>query len=155
MKTSLSLVGVMVLAVGFAGCSRPQGNPSEAAAMTLIQKLGGKFELDATRPDQPIVKVYLHNTAVRDADLGGLKSLTRLQNLFLGQTKLTDAALEQLRGFNQLQTLSLNGTAVTDAGLPQLGGLTNLKTLNLQETRVTTAGIADLKRKLPGLTIAH
>lgn len=148
-------IGVMVLAVAFAGCSRPQGNPTEAAAMALIQKLGGKFEVDANLPDAPIVKAYLHNTEVSDADLGSLKSLTRLQNLFLGRTKVTDAALEQMQGFTQLRTLSLNGTGVTDAGVVHLGGLSNLKTLNLQETKVTAAGIAELKRNLPGLEIAH
>ena len=143
---------VLVLALG---CVRPVGNPAEATAIAAIQQLGGKVEVDEKQPDQPVIKVYLHSTPVKDADLVHLGQLKQLQNAFLGRTAITDAGLEHLKQAQHLKTLSLNATAVTDAGLKHLTELKSLKTLNLQETKVTAAGVAELKRKIPGATIAR
>lgn len=153
----LRCLGVIWCVAGLliAGCGGGAVNPSEAATVALIQKLGGKVETDAEKPDHSVLKVYLHNTKVQDADLASLKSLLRLQNLFLGKTGITDAGVEKLGTLTRLQTLSLNGTSVTDAGLKYLAPLSNLRTLNLQETKVTPTGIAELKRVLPTTTIAY
>lgn len=142
-----------LLALSLAGCARPVVNPGEAEAVAAILKLNGKIEFDETSPVRPAIKVYLHNTAVKDGDLIVLPKLTKLENLFLGKTQITDAGLEHLRGASELKTLSLNGTQVTDAGLKPLAGLKNLKTLNLQDTKVTSTGITELRQALPGVNI--
>ena len=144
----------LVLPLLVAGCG-PAVNASEAAAIAKIRKLGGKVEFDETHSDRPVTKVYLHATAVSDADLAELIKLTKLKNLFLGKTKISDAGLEHLKGMTRLETLSLNSTEITDAGLPALSSLTGLKTLNLQETKTTAAGIDVLRRQLPVTSIAR
>ncbi len=155
MTSQLAVTTMLLLGLMFAGCRPAVGNPGEAAAIAAIQQLGGKVEVDDKQPDRPVLKVYLHSTPVTDADLAHLEQLKRVQNLFLGKTQITDAGLEHLQGASNLKTLSLNATRVTDVGLKSLTGLTNLKTLNLQETKVTAGGVAELKRKLPGVTIAR
>lgn len=145
----------LVLLALAAGCGGPRGNASEAATVAAISKLGGKVEFDPQSADKSVTKVYLHGTAVTDADLAMLNKLTRLENLFLGRTKISDAGLEHLKGATHLKTLSLNGTAVTDAGLKQLTDLKELKTLNVQETKVTATGADELRRALPQVTIAR
>ena len=145
---------VSILATAI-GCHQPAGHPDESAAVAAIQKLGGKVEFDHPGAGRRVIKVYLHNTAVQDADLAALEKLPKLKNVFLGKTQIGDAGLEYLQRASELQTLSLNSTRVTDAGLKSLTGLTNLKTLNLQETQVTAAGAAQLHKSLSGVTIAR
>ena len=155
MRVRFSLrLWVSILATAI-GCNQPAGQPDESAAVAAIQKHGGKVEFDHPGGDQRVIKVYLHNTAVQDADLAALEKLPMLKNVFLGRTQIGDAGLEYLQGASELQTLSLNSTRVTDAGLKSLTGLTKLKTLNLQETQVTAAGAAQLCKSLSGVTIAR
>ena len=137
------------------GCHRAAGNAVEIGAITAIRELGGRIEVDEKQSGQPVVKVYLHSTTVKDADLVHIVQLKKVQSLFLAKTQITDEGLEFLREAHSLKTLSLNMTRVTDAGLKHLVGLTNLKTLNLQDTQVTEAGAAELKRKLSRVTIAR
>src|SRR5438045_1127419 len=73
------------------GCGGPQGNAAEADSVAAVIKLGGKVEFDDKTPERPVVKVYLHDTAVGDADLACLEKLTKLQNLFLGRTQISDS----------------------------------------------------------------
>ena len=146
------LVSILATAIG---CNQPAGHPDESVAVAAIQKLGGTVEFDHPCANRRVIKVYLHNTTVQDADLAALEKLPKLKNVFLGKTQIGDAGLESLQGASELQTLSLNSTRVTDAGLKSLSGLTNLKTLNLQETQVTAAGTAQLLKSLSGVTIAR
>jgi hypothetical protein len=143
------------LILAIAGCTQSPGGADEAAAVALIQKLGGKVEYEGERAERRVVKVYLHQTRVSDDDLAVLEKLPKLRNLFLGKTKIGDAGLSHLEHADELQTLSLNSTAVTDAGLKSLSELKNLKTINLQETRVTAAGAAQLRKSLPAVKIAR
>jgi hypothetical protein len=144
-----------VFAVGVLGCGGPAAHPDEAAAVIAIQKLGGKVEYEGQDADRRVIKVYLHNTAVQDSDLMALEKLPKLRNLFLGKTQIGDPGLEHLQKSGELQTLSLNSTRVTDAGLKSLAELKKLKTLNVKETQVTNAGAAQLKKAIPGATIAR
>ncbi|HUQ71951.1 MAG TPA: hypothetical protein VM165_20640, partial [Planctomycetaceae bacterium] len=139
------------------GCGRPaeKVHSDEAAAVAMIRRLGGKVEFDPNSAERRVIKVYLHSTAVTDADLAALTRLSRLQNLFLGKTEISDAGLEHLSALTELKTLSLNSTRVTDAGLNSLATLKNLKTLNVQETQVTAAGTKRLKQALPELAVAR
>ena len=153
LRFSLRLwVSILATAIG---CNQPAGQPDESAAVAAIQKHGGKVEFDHPGADRRVIKVYLHNTAVQDADLAALEKLPKLKNVFLGRTQIGDAGLEYLQGASELQTLSLNSTQVTDAGLKSLTSLTKLKTLNLQETQVTAAGAVQLHKSLSGVTIAR
>src|SRR5215471_14025304 len=130
------LLGLLVLVVA--------GRADEAAALKMIEKLGGKVTRDGKQPGKPAVSVDLHGTKVTDAGLKELKGLKNLQELDLWGTKVTDAGLKELKEFTSLQRLRL-GSKVTDAGLKELKGLKSLQTLNLWDTSVTDAGLKELK----------
>ena len=132
-KTSIALVVCLTLA----SCQGSTVPSDETAIIESIQKLGGQVQFDAAGPRQRVIKVYLHKTAVQDADLVNVAKLPKLKNLFLGQTSISDVGLDHICSILTLETLSLNSTRVTDSGMKSLSGLTNLKTLNLQETQVT------------------
>src|SRR5256885_1977002 len=110
------------------------GRADEATAIEAIKKLGGRVEVDAKRPGQPVVGVDLANTKVTDAGLKVLKELKELKSL---------------------QTLYLNGTKVTDTGLKELKDLKNLRTLEVGFTAVTDTGVKELKSALPKIDISH
>ncbi len=154
-RLQTGIAGCLLLILSLLGCGQPAVNPGEAATVAAIQKLGGKVEFDEKSPDRPVIKVYLHGTAVKDADLAVLKDLKKLQNLFLGKTKISDAGLEHLKTLPQLHTLSLNSTEVSDAGLKQLSAITTLQTLNLQESKVSVGGAEELRRSLPNTRVAR
>src|SRR5437868_6633691 len=131
------------------------GRADEATAIEAIKKLGGRVEVDAKRPGQPVVGVDLDNTKVTDAGLKELKEVKSLQTLYLSVTAVTDAGLKELKELKNLQTLYLNGTKVTDRGLKELKDLKNLRTLEVAFTAVTDAGVKELKAALPKIDISH
>lgn len=157
---------------------------SKDRVIAEVERLGGKVDLDETRPAKPIVKIDLHSPQVTDADLEflvdsknalrelrhldlrlthigdagavNLKNLTSLQTLNLFRTQVGDKGLAYLKNLTQLQTLLIGGTRVTDAGLINLKLLKELKKLSLFQTQVTDAGIPHLKvlSKLESLLIS-
>lgn len=149
------LAGLLILCSIGCGKPVPTGHPDEAAVVAAIEKLGGKVEFDAQPANRRVIKVYLHSTAVKDADLAVLEKLPKLQNLFLGKTQIGDAGLEHLQALSELKTLGLNTTQVTDAGLKSLAKLEQLKTVNLQETKVTASGANQLRKAIPEVKVAR
>jgi hypothetical protein len=144
----------LVAALSASGCG-PKLAPAEAQAAAMIEKVGGRFELDERNSNPRIIKVSLNDTPVTDADLESLGQLAQLKSLYLGRTNITDAGLAHLQHLTPLQTLGLNNTAITDKGLEHLQGLKQLKTLNLHETAATSAGVAALQQALPSVKIAY
>ena len=84
-------------------------------------------------------------TAVGDEGLACVKSATHLNHLIAEHTRITDAALETLAGFGELEILDLTGTQITDAGLAHLRTLSKLRELWLGQTAVTDAGLEHLR----------
>ncbi len=149
----------------------------DEAAITALQKAGGKIERDDKAPDKPvrsvnlgvtaaddsalgslkgfskIEKITLNNTKITDAGLDNLKGLGTLKKLYLVDTKITDAGVEKLKELKELRILSLAGTGVTDAGLEHVKGLANLEILFLHGTKVTDDGVKKLKEALPKLKV--
>src|SRR5262249_47302844 len=138
------LLGLLVLAAA--------GRADEAAAVKLIEKVGGRVTVDPKRSGMPIA-VNFSGTAVTDAGLKELKELKSLRELDLGGTAITDAGLKELKELKGLRELHLSGTAVTDAGLKELKELNRLQWLDLGNTKVTDAGLKELKelKRLQGL----
>ena len=100
-----------------------------------------------------IVQLDLGRTAISDAGLKTVGSLSRLVQLDLRQTKITDAGLESLTSLKNLRTLNLYGTGVTDSGLKSLGSMKTLKTVYLFGTKATPAGAKQLASALPGAQV--
>jgi hypothetical protein len=92
--------------------------------------------------------VYLGGTAVTDADVRALASLTDLRELYLHRTAITDAALTEICSLQKLRVLHLRNTQVSDIGADALSCLTNLNQLFLYETRITEAGGLRLRSRL-------
>src|SRR5262245_20562132 len=112
------LLGLLVLAV--------TGGADEAAAVKMVEKLGGKVWRDDKLPGKAVLVVNLIGTKVADAGLKELRELKSLQTLNLHGTNVTDAGLRELKGLKSLQSLNLSYTNVTDGGLKELKELKTL-----------------------------
>ncbi len=75
--------------------------PSHSAAITEIEKLGGKVTLDENSAGKPVVSVDFFRRPITDADLIHVEGLTQLKYLGLNFTEVTDAGLERLQGLTQ------------------------------------------------------
>jgi len=79
------------------GTETSAGQAAEAAAVKMIEELGGKVRVDDKRPGKPVVAVSLEGTKVTDAGLKELKELKSLRSLYLMHTKVTDAGVKELQ----------------------------------------------------------
>src|SRR5206468_4081238 len=83
--------------------------PADPAAM--IERLKGKYRIDAKTDGKPIVVVNLDKTKVTDRDLAELRDLKHLQELNLEAANMvTDAGLFYLQGLTNLSKMNLRGT---------------------------------------------
>jgi len=131
-----------LLSAKVGGCARP----AQKRAISEIQRLGGKFEIDERAPHRPLVMVDLSFTQATDASLEHFIELNDLQELHLCGTEVTDAGLEHLKGLSNLKTLNLwRCKSFTDSGLAHLKGMTSLRTLSLWNTQTTDAGLVHVK----------
>ena len=114
MRLSIStLLTLMVLS----GAARAD----EAAAIKLVEKLGGTVTRDDKQPGKPVIEVEIFNAKVTDADLKELKELKQLTTLGLVKCKgMTSDGFKELKELKQLTWLELNSTSVTDASVKEL-----------------------------------
>jgi endonuclease YncB( thermonuclease family) len=168
---------------------------SERQVFAALADFKPAVKLDVTRPDKNVVaieftenrpkltdddvrrlqgfyrlrSVDLRATAITDAGLKFLESLSDLVELTLDWTKVSPAAivrlakdragflhlslygvpftdddLAELKSLTELQFLGLRGSAVTDDGLAHLQPLAKLRVLSLMSTGVGDAGLAHL-----------
>ncbi|MFO1043343.1 MAG: hypothetical protein U0941_16285 [Planctomycetaceae bacterium] len=130
----------------------------EAASLTTIEELGGRYERDTQRPGKPVVAVDLNFTHATDAALKALADFPDLETLTLDKSQyphpkrrpiafphITDAGLKELIGLKHLKSLNLRSNSITDAGLKELKELTALQSLDLSRTPVTGTGLTELK----------
>ncbi|MDP6448140.1 MAG: hypothetical protein QF805_30385, partial [Pirellulaceae bacterium] len=114
----------------------------QQVAIDRLRELGGKI----TVTDGKATKANLTNSAISDAEMELIGSLTSLQLLTLnGCRNLTDAGLVHLKPLTGLKGLALERTNITDAGLENLKGLKELTLLSLNWTRVGDAGLVHLQ----------
>jgi hypothetical protein len=121
-----------------------EGEVSTKAAMSWIERLGGKITIERNHPSRPVVEVHLGRTPVTDAGLWHLHGLPHLRKLNLWHTEITDAGLKHVAKLVQLEELYLRDTNVTDEGLSFIQSLKQLQRLGLADTGVTDAGLAKL-----------
>jgi Leucine-rich repeat (LRR) protein len=93
-----------------------------------------------------------------DDDLAHLADLTSLRYIRITVGKdwstITDRGLAHLSNLKALEHLTLGPCPkVTDAGLKHLEGLSRLNDLTLYKSRITMAGVAELKEKIPEMTV--
>ena len=137
----------LLVAASLCGCDAQPQSAQERAIVVEIRYRGGEVALDESRPNNPVVAVYLRRLSNGIDDiLNHLKDLKELQSLDLTGAAVTDAQVERLKGLTQLRSLNLTDARVTDAGLDHLKGLSQLQRLSLFNTQVTDAGLERLKR---------
>lgn len=102
----------------------------------------------ATLSQQPGLEgLNLGHTQVSDEGLQHLSVVQGLRHLYLdGCSAVTDAGLSPLSSLTSLEKLSLTGSSITNAGLPTLAPLISLKKLNLRNTDVTDEGCVHLNQ---------
>lgn len=106
--------------------AKPAATPDDAAIVDAIEAIGAKLKRDG---NGNITTVDFRGTEVGDDDLKSLAGLKKLSSLQLNDTAITDAALAHVGTLTTLTNLDLRGCEVTDDGIPSLSGLTNLKAL--------------------------
>jgi hypothetical protein len=89
---------------------------------------------------------------VGDADLAGLRKLTRLESLDLSQNpRVTDKGMAVVKGLERLEFLYLADTGITDKGLFELKPLDGLRTLHVGGTKVTADAAERFVDEMPNL----
>lgn len=97
----------------------------------------------------------LNATPITDKGLAHLSTAKSLVGLYLYGTKVTDDGLIHIKDLPELHTLVLSETLITDRGLTHLYGSKNLLHVGALGTGVTDQGAADLKARVPGVSIVH
>src|SRR5262249_43705291 len=147
-KKLLVILSGALLVPASLGDEKAAGSAEQQRAKALVEKLGGKVEVDEKDPNKPIATVNFLATRITDADLKILSEplsyLARLQHLHLGVNPITDEGLKHLRTLTGLTDLELVGTMITDAGLTHLKALSNLQRLRLSQTNITDTGLIHL-----------
>ena len=137
--------------------SPPDTAAKQRHAFDNILTFHGKYEVDETIPDRPVIGVDLRYYEMSDKEVGDitkwLRAFPRLTTLQFKSTRITDAGLAHLKGLPQLRTLALENATITDAGLAQLKDLIYLEALNLQGTKVTDAGVQAIQQVLPNAKV--
>lgn len=116
--------------------STPPDTPARRqTAFDEIRGFHGKYELDESQPDKPVVLVDLRYYDTEDAQFANIaKALT---------------------AFPKLATLKIKSAKMTDAGLAHFKALTQVKELHLEGTKVTDAGVADYEQARPGVKVVR
>ena len=124
-------------------------DPWLAASARLAGDAFGDAQLAELLEIAPALhRLDLGTTAVTDAGLRQLSTMTELRSLRLDQTAVTDKGLAQLAPLRRLNSLNLHTTAVTDAGLNRLASLPRLRQLYLWQTEITPEAVEALAEQL-------
>lgn len=101
--------------------SAPDTPAKQQDAFNEIKAFHGKYEVDETLADKPVVRVDLSFYEVSDQEVANfakvLQAFPKLKELKFKSTKITDSGLAHLKSFKHLEALSLKETKVTDAGV--------------------------------------
>jgi hypothetical protein len=136
----------------------PPDTPSkQRRAFDSILGFHGKYEVDKSIPERPVIGVDLRYYEVSDKEVGDfanwLQAFPRLTTLQFKSTRITDAGLPHLKGLPRLRSVSLENAKITDAGLAHLKDLVDLEALSLKGTEVTDAGVQELQKSLPKVKV--
>src|SRR5262245_29596878 len=100
MKRCIFILGLCWQMLSGAPASAQEGaDGPKGTVAAAIRKAGGRVDFDQKSKERPIVKIFIINNKIEDADLEQFKSLPKLRVLEIQQNKgITDKGLEHLRG---------------------------------------------------------
>ena len=105
-------------------------------------QLYGRFAADALRPLQQLHHMCeLDISAITDAHMQALSTMTQLRRLRLVDSSVTAEGLHLLGRLTKLEVLDIAQSAISDQALAALGSLHQLRTLNLSYTSITGTGL--------------
>lgn len=119
------------------------------AAVSAVEKLGGRVERLNGDSEQPVVAVILSGVKLAPAQLKLLTEFPELHTLILRDGPFDNAGLAQLATLGNLQALDLENTLVSDAGLPSLKKFSKIKEVYLTGSAVTEAAVIALRKQMP------
>lgn len=132
--------------------SPPDIPSKQKNAFDKILGFHGKYEVDETKPERPVIGVDLRYYEVIDKEVGDftkwLQAFPRLTKLQFKSTKITDAGLTHLKALPRLRILALENATITDAGLAPFRALVDLEALDLKGTKITDVGVQDIQQAL-------
>jgi hypothetical protein len=131
MRRTMLLLFLALLSAGCNNSQEPPLEPEQQQVLEEIEKLGGRFEYDETRPEFPRYKVDFSGVPVGDEVFG------------------------YLRFFPDLEVVDLANTRVTDEGVRNLISMQKLKQVRLHTTRVTREGVRVLREARPEVFIEY
>src|SRR5271166_2087996 len=96
MRTPRFSIGILVTLALAGGVGRAPPSEQDAAierAIAEVQRVGGTFGYDESRPGTGITNVEFWHSRVTDSVLSHLKALTDLEDLRLSNAPITDAGI--------------------------------------------------------------
>jgi hypothetical protein len=138
--------------------SPPDTAAKQRDALDMIRGYHGKYAVDETKPDRPVVRVDLRFYDELDDGavarlVEALQAFPQLTTLQLKSTRITDAGLAHLKNLPHLRSLTVENAPITDAGLAHLKALTRLEALTLAGTKVTDAGLQSFQLAAPRVKV--
>jgi hypothetical protein len=135
----------------------PDTAANQEWAFDSVRGFHGKYDVDESSPNRPVVRVDLRSYEVSDEEVEHftkvLQAFPQLATLQFKSTKITDAGLAHLKSLPRLRSLTLENAAITDGGLMHLKVLTQLQEVDLKGTKVSDAGVQELQKALPSVKV--
>ena len=146
--------------VALTGCSRL--NDTSLAALGRLKSLRNLALIDIPISDKGLVELKpldqltsltLARNRINGSGLQHLATLTHLTSLALDFNRINPAGFRQLIQLRNVESLSLNGVSAGMNEMAQLAELPRLKKLSLNSAGLTPQDLADLRTRLPGVTL--
>lgn len=102
---------------------------------------------------EQIIWLKAGSTAIKDADLKSIGSLSKLTRLNLEGTKLIGDGLTDLKQLTHLRYLNLANTELTLASILTLASLKNLQSLYLYNTSIKAGELSAIQKSFPSTKI--
>jgi hypothetical protein len=124
---------------------------ADAEQTARLERLGGGWERDLSKPYLPVVEARLTSRRFGDEQVGWLDGFSGLEAVDLSFSRVSDRGLQDVAKHTRLKSLTLSNTEVTDEGLKPLVALAALQNLSLSDTSIGDEGIGHI-RSLTQLT---
>jgi uncharacterized membrane protein/mono/diheme cytochrome c family protein len=100
-----------------------------------------------------IAWLKLSGTKITDTGMKEIAKLKNLNKLHLEHTAITDAGIANLKSLSYLEYVNLLDTKVTDVGLKHVAAIKGMKSLYVWNSAVTDSGISQVRKLYPNLLI--
>ncbi|MDQ6477071.1 c-type cytochrome domain-containing protein [Dyadobacter sp. LHD-138] len=104
---------------------------------------------------EQITWLKLGGTKISDQSLKEIARLKNLNKLHLEHTAVTDAGIADLKSLSYLQYVNLFDTKISDSGLKNIAGMKSLRSVYVWQSGVTDSVVSQVAKQYPNLSIVH